>query len=195
MIEGTPGRGRHVLRPIVLIGLMGAGKSSVGQRLAQMLGTRFVDSDTEVEAAAAMTVSEIFAALGEASFREGERRVIARLLEAGPCVMATGGGAFMAEETRSVIAERAVSVWLVADLDLLVKRTAGRTHRPLLNTGDPRATLAKLIETRYPVYAKADLHVQSEAGQSHENMAVRIVEALVVHGQRTGQGALGEEEV
>ena len=180
----------RLVRPVVLIGLMGAGKSSVGARLAELLGARFRDSDAEIERAANLTVPEIFARYGEAYFRDGERKVIARLLGGKPKVMASGGGAFMNPETRKLIARRAVSVWLKAGLDLLVSRTAGRTHRPLLNTGDPRAILAGLIETRYPVYAGADVHVESLPGQAHEAMARRIVAALEDHGARTGGGAL-----
>ena len=182
-----------LLRPVALIGLMGAGKSSVGHRLAARLGALFADSDAEVERAAGMTVAEIFAAYGEAGFRDGERRVIARLLDEGPQVLATGGGAWMQPETRAAIAARAVSVWLRADLDVLVARTAGRSHRPLLNRGDPREVLAGLIEARYPVYAEADITVDSLADQTHEAMAERIVEALAAHGRATGRAVVQEE--
>jgi shikimate kinase len=180
----------RLARPVVLIGLMGAGKSSVGTRLADLLGVRFRDSDAEIEKAANMTVPDIFEQYGEGYFRAGERRVIARLLRGKPKILASGGGAFMDQETRALIGRRAVSVWLTAELDLLVSRTAGRTHRPLLNKGDPRETLAGLIETRYPVYALADVTVESLPGQSHEQMAQRIVAALEDHGARTGTGAL-----
>jgi shikimate kinase len=180
----------RLARPVVLIGLMGAGKSSVGARLAELLGVRFRDSDAEIEKAANMTVPEIFERYGEEHFRDGERRVIARLMGGKPKVLATGGGAFMNEQTRALIARRAVSVWLTASLDLLVSRTAGRSHRPLLNAGDPRAILAGLIETRYPVYALADVQAESLPGQSHESMARRIAAALEDHGARTGKGAL-----
>jgi len=177
-------------RPVVLIGLMGAGKSSVGLRLADHLRVPFSDSDAEVERAAGMSVAEIFAALGEPAFRDGERRVIARLLEGPPQVVATGGGAFMNAETRALIAERAVSVWLKAELDLLVARTAGRSHRPLLNKGNPRETLARLIDERYPVYAEAAVHVESQPEQSHEAMAARIVAALEAYGAERGVAVL-----
>ena len=173
-------------RPVVLVGLMGAGKSSVGLRLADLLGVPFRDSDQEVELAAGMTIPEIFETLGEAQFRDGERRVIARLLDGAPHVLGTGGGAFMNAETRGVIAARAVSVWLKAELDVLVSRTAGRTHRPLLNNGDPREILAGLMAARYPVYALADIHVESRANQSQEQMARRILSALKKFGQGTG---------
>ncbi len=178
--------GGRLARHLVLIGLMGAGKSSVGARLADRLGVPFADSDAEVERAAGMTIPEIFESLGEARFRDGERRVIARLLGAPPMVIATGGGAFLNAETRALIADRAVSVWLKADLEVLVARTAGRTHRPLLNTGDPRAVLSRLIDARYPVYAGADIHVESLMEQTHEDMAGRILAALAEHGRATG---------
>ncbi len=168
----------RLVRPVVLIGLMGAGKSSVGARLAELLRVRFRDSDAEIEQAANLTVPEIFERYGEAHFRDGERKVISRLLGGKPKVLATGGGAFMDAGTRKLIAGRAVSVWLHAELDLLVNRTAGRSHRPLLNKGDPRAILAGLIETRYPVYAEADMQVESLPGQTHDKMARRIVAAL-----------------
>ena len=172
-----------LVRPLVLIGLMGAGKSSVGLRLAKALNVPFVDSDDEIEKAAALTIPEIFEKYGEPHFRSGERRVIARLLTEQPRVIATGGGAFMDEETREVIARHAVSVWLRADLDVLVARTAGREHRPLLNQGNPREILAGLIDARYPVYGLADVAVDSVAGQAHEDMAERIIAALQEHGQ------------
>ncbi|MEW5727342.1 MAG: shikimate kinase [Pseudomonadota bacterium] len=148
-------------RPVVLVGLMGAGKSCVGRRLAARLGVPFLDSDHEFEAAANCAISDYFARYGEPAFREGERKVISRLLDGAPCVLATGGGAFCDPETRARIKEGAVSVWLRADLDLLVKRTAGRDHRPLLRTGDPRQILAGLMATRYPLYAEADIVVDT----------------------------------
>jgi shikimate kinase len=174
---------RPLARPVVLVGLMGAGKTSVGTRLAHLLGARFVDSDDEIERAANLSVPEIFERYGEAHFRSGERRVLARLLSGPPAVIATGGGAFMDAETRGLVGARAVSVWLRAALDVLLQRTAGRTHRPLLNRGDPRAILCRLIEARYPVYAEADLTVDSLAEQSHDQMAGRIVEALQADGR------------
>ncbi|MEM7178156.1 MAG: shikimate kinase [Pseudomonadota bacterium] len=165
-------------RPVVLIGLMGAGKSSVGTRLAAMMDAPFRDSDHEIAAVSKMTIPEIFDQFGEAEFRRLERRVIARLLEEEAGVLATGGGAFMQAETRAAIAERAASVWLKADLDVLVSRTEGRTHRPLLNQGNPRDILRDLIDQRYPVYGLADLHVESFMNQTHEEMAERIIEEL-----------------
>ncbi len=180
----------RLVRPVVLIGLMGAGKSSVGVRLADVLGAPFKDSDAEIERAANLTVPEIFGRYGEPDFRDGERKVIARLLSGAPLVLATGGGAFMNDETRAVIAERAVSVWLKADLDVLVSRTAGRNHRPLLNNGDPRTILGQLIDERYPIYGQADIRVTSRQGQSHEHMAKRIVAALKKHAAKTSRGAV-----
>jgi shikimate kinase len=170
-------------RPVVLVGLMGAGKTSVGTRLAHLLGARFVDSDDEIERAANLTVPEIFQRYGEAHFRSGERRVLARLLAGPAAVIATGGGAFMDGETRALVRARAVSVWLRAPLEVLLQRTAGRTHRPLLNRGDPREILGRLIEARYPVYAEADLAVDSLVEQSHDQMAGRMMDALLADGR------------
>jgi shikimate kinase len=180
--DRKPEASLRLARPVVLIGLMGAGKTSVGSRLAEMLGAPFRDSDAEIERAANLTVPEIFARYGEAHFRDGERKVIRRLLAEGPQVLATGGGAFMNPETRALIGEKAVSVWLRADLELLVSRTQGRTHRPLLNRGNPREILAGLMAERYPVYALADVTVDSLPGQTHEQMARRILRALEAHG-------------
>lgn len=149
-------------KTLVLIGLMGAGKTSIGKRLAARLGLPFVDADHEIERAAGCTIQEIFDRFGEAGFRDGERRVIARLLDQPVQVLSTGGGAFIDETTRQTIRERGISIWLRADLDLLVHRTARRDHRPLLRQGDPRAVLARLMEVRYPIYAEADLTVDSD---------------------------------
>jgi shikimate kinase len=143
---------------------MGAGKTCIGRRLAARLNLDFVDADTEVEAAAGCPIEDIFARHGEAAFRDGERRVIARLLAQPPQVISTGGGAFMDPRTRAEIRERAVSVWLRADLDLLLKRTARRNNRPLLKRGDPRQILDGLIDERHPVYAEADIVVDSMDG-------------------------------
>lgn len=170
-------------RPVALVGLMGCGKSSVGQRLAKALSASFVDADDEIKAAADLTIPEIFESYGEAEFRALERRVIARLMTGNPQVIATGGGAFMDPSTRDVVSEAAVSVWLKADLDVLVARTSGRTHRPLLNNGNPREVLASLIDQRYPVYGLADVTVESVGGQSHEAMAARIIRALEEDGR------------
>ena len=172
-------------RSIVLVGLMGAGKSSVGKRLAQRIALDFVDADQEIERAASCTIEEIFARFGEAAFRDGERRVICRLLEdRAPIVLATGGGAFMDPETRACIRERGVSVWLRAELDVLFRRVARRTHRPLLKQGNPRDVLERLIALRYPVYAQADLTVESD--DSPAEMTVdRVIAALRARRQGT----------
>src|SRR5215218_9869364 len=150
-----PIRSRLGRRSVVLVGLMGAGKSTVGRRLGSKLGLPFRDADHEIEAAAGMTIPDIFAIYGEAYFRDGERRVIARLLQDGPMVLATGGGAYMNEETRAGIRERAVSIWLKADLEVLLKRVRKRSNRPLLQNPDPEGTMRKLMDIRYPVYAEA----------------------------------------
>jgi shikimate kinase len=169
-------------RTVVLVGLMGAGKTKIGRRLATRLGLPFFDSDQEIEAAAGETIDEIFANRGEQVFRDGERRVIARLL-AGPVhVLATGGGAFMDPATRALIARRGVSLWLCADLDVLVQRVSRRDDRPLLKAGDPRAILAELIERRYPIYGEADVVVDSGDGspESTVNRAMAAITACPV---------------
>ncbi|UAK23010.1 shikimate kinase [Sphingomonas nostoxanthinifaciens] len=149
-------------RPIVLIGLMGAGKSTVGRRLAHRLHLPFVDSDHEIERAAGLTVAEMFSRYGEAQFRDGERRVITRLIDGRPKVIATGGGAFMHEATRALILERTTAVWLDADIDVLAERVARRAgSRPLLAGGDPRSRLAELAAVRNPIYALAPIHIHS----------------------------------
>jgi shikimate kinase len=145
----------------VLVGLMGCGKSSVGRRLASRLGLQFVDADEEIERVAAKSIVEIFADHGEAYFRDGERRVIARLLGNGPQVLATGGGAFINPETRQKIRERGISIWLRADLPVLMRRVSKRDTRPLLKTADPEATMRDLMAKRYPVYADADITLES----------------------------------
>ncbi len=164
-------------RPVVLIGMMGVGKSTIGRRLAMRLGLPFVDADDAIEDAAGMTSPDIFEKFGEAGFRDGERRVIARLLEDGRQVIATGGGAFMNDETRALILEKAVAIWLNTDIDILVERVARRDHRPLLKGKDPRKVLLELAEIRNPVYAQAPLHIRSGDGP-HEQTVDRIIEAL-----------------
>jgi shikimate kinase len=164
-------------RTIVVVGLMGAGKSKVGRRLALRLGLPFFDSDPEIETAAGETIEEIFANRGERVFRAGERRVIARLLAQPVHVLATGGGAFMDPATRELVARRGVSLWLRADLDVLVSRVLRRSNRPLLKQGDPRVILAELIERRYPLYAEADVVVDSGEG-SPEATVTRAIAAL-----------------
>jgi shikimate kinase len=164
-------------RSVVLVGMMGAGKSSIGRRLALRLGIPFVDADAEIEKAAGMTISDIFAIRGETEFRTGEARVILRLLESGPQVLATGGGAFTNPDTRSAIGAKGISIWLKAEFDVLMKRIRRRHDRPLLKTDDPGATLRKLIEERDSVYALADLTVQSREVM-HEKIVDEIVGAL-----------------
>jgi shikimate kinase len=172
-------------RSIVLVGLMGAGKTSIGRRLANRLGLTFKDADAEIEAAAAATIPEIFERLGEPAFRDGERRVIARLLDGPVHVLATGGGAFMDADTRALIASRAVSVWLRADLETLVQRTGRSSHRPLLRNGDPREILARLMEQRYPVYAQADIVVQSDDRPAERTVDL-VIAALDQHFRHAG---------
>jgi len=164
-------------RSLVLVGLMGAGKSSIGRRLATRLGLPFVDADSEIERAAGLSIPEIFDKFGESYFRDGERRVIRRLLAGPRLVLATGGGAFMNDETRDAIRARGVSIWLKAELDTLVRRCAKRDDRPLLRQGDPRAVLERLMEQRHPVYAQADLTVDSGDGP-HELVVEEIVRKL-----------------
>lgn len=165
-------------RSVVLIGMMGAGKSSIGRRLASRLGMPFVDADAEIEKAAGMTIADIFARHGEAAFRTGEARVIARLLEAGPQVLATGGGAVMNADTRAAIKAKGVSIWLSADVDVLMRRIGKRKHeRPMLQSDDPAMTLHRLLADRSPVYAQADLTVQSRE-VPHEAIVDEIVTAL-----------------
>jgi shikimate kinase len=173
-----PIRASGLNRTVVLVGLMGAGKSTVGRRLADRLGVRFVDSDTEIETAADMTIPEIFERFDEQYFRDGERRVIARLLNDEPCVLATGGGAFLSNENRKMISESGVSVWIKADLETLWERVKDKTSRPLLNGGNPKGVLSKLLEARYPLYGTADIVVNSASGDPHEIVVNAIVEAL-----------------
>jgi shikimate kinase len=163
--------------PIVLVGMMGVGKSTVGRRLAARLGLSFVDADEEIEKAAGMRVTEIFERYGEAYFRDGERRVIARLMDGAPKVIATGGGAFMQDETRALILEGAIAVWLDADIEILVDRVGRRDSRPLLKNRDPRAVLTELAAVRNPVYALAPIHVKSIAAP-HEVAVESIMEQL-----------------
>jgi shikimate kinase len=164
-------------RLIVLVGMMGAGKSTIGRRLAARLGLPFVDADTEIEAAAGMTIPEIFELHGEPHFRDGEARVIARLLDNGPGVLATGGGSFMREETRRRIGEKAVSIWLKADPDIIMRRVRRRADRPLLQTADPAGTVNRLLSEREPVYGGADLTIASR-DVPHEKIVDECIEAL-----------------
>jgi shikimate kinase / 3-dehydroquinate synthase len=167
-------------RSIVLVGLMGAGKTAVGRRLATALGVPFVDTDHEVEVAAGYSVSEIFQRFGEPAFRDVERRVIRRLLDGRRIVLATGGGAFMDRETRAVIRGQGLSIWIRASLALLLKRVAGRTHRPLLMSGDPAQILQGLIDLRHPIYAEADIVIDSR-DEPVDSMATRLTEAVMAH--------------
>ena len=164
-------------RSIVFVGLMGAGKTVIGRKVASLLDLPFIDSDQEIETVSRMSIPELFATYGEAEFRALERRVVARLLKAGPQVLSTGGGAFMSETTRRAISRYAVSVWLKADLDTLMHRVAKRQNRPLLNTEDPRAVMQQLIDLRYPTYAQADIAVRTR-DEPKEVIAAEVLDAL-----------------
>lgn len=184
-------------RSIVFVGLMGAGKTVIGRRVAEMLGLPFIDSDHEIEDVSRMTVADLFSAYGEAEFRALERRVIARLLKTGPRVVSTGGGAFINPATRRAVARRGVSVWLKADLPTLVERVGRKTTRPLLNNNDPEAVLSRLMEERYPLYAQADTVVNSR-NEPKDVIAGEVIAALRTHleeealRQKSGQGAEGD---
>ncbi|MHA6345212.1 shikimate kinase [Roseivivax sp. CAU 1761] len=178
MAERRAERHRRLMKTVVLIGMMGAGKTAVGRALAGCLGVDFVDSDHEIERAANMTIAEIFARDGEAFFRQKEAQVIARLLDGVPRILATGGGAFLRTENRDSIAARGVSVWLDADLDLLWTRVRHKETRPLLRTPDPYGTLAALYEARTPIYAKADLAVKVARGAPIDRNCAAVVAAL-----------------
>ncbi|MBL8543221.1 MAG: shikimate kinase [Hyphomonadaceae bacterium] len=172
--------GLKVERTIALVGLMGAGKTTVGRRLAHVLGLPFVDADAEIEAAAGSTIAEIFRDHGECEFRRGERQVIARLL-AGPVhVLATGGGAFVDPRTRALMKERATTIWLKAPIEVLMKRVTKRDHRPLLKEDDPRAVLQRLLDERTPIYEQADLVVETGAGP-HTLAVAAVLDALRAH--------------
>jgi shikimate kinase len=175
-------------RSVVLVGMMGAGKSTIGRRLAARLRLPFLDADNEIELAhAGLTIPEIFAAHGEPYFRDGEARVIVRLLDGGPCVLATGGGAFMREETRNRIRDKAVSIWLKADADIIMRRVKRRADRPLLQTADPAATVERLIGEREPIYQHADLTIWSR-DVPHEKIVDECLDAL--HIRLCGDGAI-----
>jgi shikimate kinase len=171
---------------IVLVGMMGAGKSTIGRRLSARLGLPFLDADAEIEAAAGMSIADIFESRGEPDFRDGEARVISRLLDSGPAVLATGGGAFMRRETRDRIRNKAVSIWLKVDAEIIMRRVKRRSDRPLLQTADPEATVARLISEREPVYQEADLTVLSR-DVPHERIVEECLEAL--HGLLCAGGA------
>jgi shikimate kinase len=176
-------------RSIVLVGLMGVGKTTIGRRLAKRLRLDFVDSDSEIELACGCSVSEIFERFGEPSFRDGERRVIARLVEGSPKVLATGGGAFMDPRTRALILENCIAIWLDADPAVLAERVARRDSRPLLKNKDPLAVLQSLAEIRNPIYAEAHIHIRSEP-VPHDSAVEHIVAALA----RWQQDQLGRDE-
>jgi len=179
-----PGRSMAV-RSIVLVGLMGAGKSTVGRRLAAALHLPFHDADQEIETAAGCSISDFFATYGEAAFRDGERKVIARLLKGPRHVLATGGGAFMDPTTRELIKAEGLSIWLRANIELLMERVAKRPTRPLLKNGDPRATMERLMAERYPIYAEADVTVDSNGGP-HDTVVQRILTELAALGVKVG---------
>ena len=170
--------------PVVLVGLMGAGKTTVGRRLARDIGLDFIDSDTEITEAAGCSISDIFEIYGEAIFRDLEKRVLLRLLGQEPAVIATGGGAFMNPELRGAIHTHAISVWLRAELDVLLDRVSRRNTRPLLEQGDKRAILARLMEERYPVYSEATIVVDSGKG-THETVVAEISRLLKTQGETT----------
>ena len=178
-------RARLGARSIVLVGMPGSGKTSIGRRLAQYLGVEFVDADQEIEAAAGMSIPDIFSQHGEPYFRAGEARVIARLLDKGPQVIATGGGAFASPDTRALVRARALSIWLKADVDLLLRRVKRKNDRPLLRVADPEAVLKRLLAEREAVYAEADITVTS-LGVPHEAVVEALVKALA--------GKLSEED-
>lgn len=174
--------GWKLKKSVVMVGMMGAGKTAVGKAVAQILGVPFRDSDAEIEAAANMSIAEIFARDGEAFFRQKESQVIARLLEEDPAILSTGGGAYMADQNRALITERGVALWIDADLEILWNRVRHRDSRPLLKTADPKGTLTRLYELRVPVYAQADLSVQADASYSVQQMAQKVVAALAARG-------------
>ena len=176
----------RLTRHVALVGLMGAGKSAIGKRVAAAIGARFLDADREIEIAAGMTISDIFETRGESEFRMGERRVIARLLEEPPLLLATGGGAFMDRSTRTLLRKKATTIWMRAELDVLAKRCARRSNRPILKNGNPREILAGLIETRYPVYAKADIEIFSR-DEPHAVAVNEIIARLTERGDLASQ--------
>ncbi len=168
---------RRIDRPIVLVGMMGVGKSSVGKRLAAALDMPFVDADDEIEKAAKLTIPEIFEAFGETGFRDGERRVIARLIDQEPKVVATGGGAFVNPETRALILAKAITIWLDSDVETLLERTGRRSNRPLLQQGDPRETLTRLKAEREAAYAEAPIHITSGPG-THSRTVAKVLRGI-----------------
>lgn len=174
--RGIPVNSQPAERPVVLVGMMGVGKTSIGKRLAARMGMDFVDADDEIERAAGMSIAEIFERFGEPYFRDGERRVIARLIEGTPKIIATGGGAFINDETRALILERALSIWLDADVKILAERVSRRNHRPLLTGRDPVEVLTELGKFRNPIYATADIHVRSDTSPHSRTVDVILKE-------------------
>ncbi|MEX3015139.1 shikimate kinase [Gymnodinialimonas hymeniacidonis] len=185
MGESVPHGERRLTRSVVLVGMMGAGKTAIGRALAAELGVDMRDSDAEIVASAQLTISEIFDKYGEAFFREKEGQVIARLLEGPPCILSTGGGAWLSEANRTMLREQACVVWLEADLDLLWSRVKHKTHRPLLRTSDPKATLTALLEDRTPAYATAPNRVSVEAHWSIDQTAAAVMDVLRATGTVT----------
>lgn len=179
-------------RPIVLVGMMGAGKTTVGRRLAPRFGLPFFDADQEIERAAGMTVADLFEAHGEESFRRGEAKVIRRLLKGPPHVLATGGGAVLNADTRRLIKERSISVWLRAGVSVILRRATRRPTRPLLKNGDPKETLARLLEERAPYYAEADIHMDSQPG-AHSKTVDCVYEAVLARLQTLHKAQDSEE--
>lgn len=189
MTDETPSEKKSLLarqalgtRSLVLVGLMGAGKSAIGRRLIARLNLPFLDADHEIEAAAGKSIADIFKEHGELYFRDREEKVIERLLMHGPLILATGGGAFMSERTRRTICENGVSLWLKADIDVLMERVGRRDHRPLLQTENPKAVMENLMDERYPVYAQADIIVESR-DVAHEIIVGEIINALAQFGE------------
>lgn len=178
-------------RTLVFVGLMGAGKSVIGKMSATAMNIPFIDSDQEIEKVSRMSIADLFEAYGEAEFRALEERVIRRLLQEGPMIMSTGGGAFINDRTRSMIKSRGLSVWLRADLDILWERVRKRSHRPLLQTVDPKGTLSALLDERYPVYCEADLVVQSR-DVSKETIVGEVLDAVIETGSDAGGGKIEE---
>ncbi|MBB2972504.1 shikimate kinase [Mesorhizobium sp. RMAD-H1] len=183
-------RERLGARPLVIVGLMGAGKSTIGKKVAHLLGLPFFDADNEIETVSRMTIPELFETYGETEFRDLERRVIQRMLETGPMVLATGGGAYMNAQTREAIAVAGVSVWLNADLDLLMDRVSRRQNRPLLKNDNPRTVMQRLMAERYPVYALADMTVTSR-DEKKEIIAQEVVEVLARYLGASDEAATG----
>lgn len=168
-------------KTVVMVGMMGAGKTAIGTALARLIGVAFIDSDAEIEKAANMSISEVFESYGEAFFRDKEALVLARLLDGPPCILSTGGGAYLQEANRAIIAERGLAVWLKADRDLLWARVRNKTTRPLLMVPNPRARLFELLEQREPIYAGAGLIVEADANFSVQDMSERVLDALLGH--------------